>query len=258
MLTAERRQFLTEYGRIREAEGRGSESAEYYRALPYADLTGRNSDQWKMRAKSFDYFARHILPQRTCDSLDLGAGNCWLSHRLAVRGHRSVAVDIFADSRDGLGAFRQYPYEFPAVEAEFDSLPFPSKSFDLAVFASSFQYSVNFARTLAEAGRCLRPGGKIAIIDSPVYFRREHGVRMREERHRFFEATYGFRSDAVPSIEFIDVAMLDLLRAELGLKWRIYRPWYGWQWHLRPWKARLAGKRPPSRFWILIAEFKNR
>jgi SAM-dependent methyltransferase len=258
MLTAERQQFIAEYGRIRESEGRGSESAEYYRALPYTDLTGRLSDQWSMRARSFDYFAKRILPKNPCDILDLGAGNCWLSYRLAERGHRPVAVDIFADRRDGLGAFRRYPYDFPAVEAEFDSLPFPRASFDLAVFASSFHYSTNFTRTLAEAGRCLRPGGKVVIIDSPVYFRPEHGIRMREERHRLFEATYGFRSDAVPSIEFIDVPALSLLRAELGLKWRICRPWYGWKWHLRPWKARLARKRPPSRFWILVAEFKNR
>src|SRR6476620_3695393 len=100
MLTADRRrQFVREYGRIRECEGRGSESPEYYRALPYLDLTGRNSGQWSMRARSFDYFARRILPKTPCDILDLGEGNCWLSYRLAERGHRPVAVDIFPDAR---------------------------------------------------------------------------------------------------------------------------------------------------------------
>ena len=42
MLTASRKQFLQDYGKIRAAEGRASSDSEYYRALPFADLTGRN------------------------------------------------------------------------------------------------------------------------------------------------------------------------------------------------------------------------
>ncbi len=255
MLTAERRRFVSEYGRIRAAEGRGSDDSEYYRALPYQDLTGRNSDQWKIRARSFDYFVRHLLPARSCDILDLGAGNCWLSYRLAERNHRPVAIDIFADARDGLGAARHYPISFPTLEAEFDRLPLPNASFDLAVFASSFHYSPDYARTLTEVQRCLRPGGRVAIIDSPVYGKHEHGARMVAERHAFFEQQYGFRSDAVPSIEFLDRETLECLSRDLHLRWRVHRPWYGLQWHLRPWKARIARRRPPSQFWILVADF---
>jgi len=41
--TESRQRFLEEYRQIRYAEGRGSDDAAYYRALPYRDLTGRNS-----------------------------------------------------------------------------------------------------------------------------------------------------------------------------------------------------------------------
>jgi len=251
-----RRQFLEDYAKIRSAEGRGSPDSAYYRALPFADLTGRNSSQWRIRARTFEYFRSRILPERSCRILDLGAGNGWLSYRLAQMGHSPVAVDIFADVQDGLGAGRHYPLPIPAVEADFNDLPFPAATFDLAVFNSSIHYSDDYARTLAAARRCLRSGGRILILDSPIYRRREHGEAMRAERQEWFERQYGLRSEALGSIEFFDAEMLQSLARELSLTWKIHRPWYGWQWHLRSVRAWLKRRRPPSQFWILEASFK--
>jgi SAM-dependent methyltransferase len=254
-----RRQFLSEYQQIRHAEGRGSDDPAYYRALPYTDLSARNTAMWAMRGKTYRYFERRILPpiertaQRPLDILDLGAGNAWMSYRLSLRNHRPVAVDIFSDAKDGLGAARNYPHQIECVEAEFDRLPFGPESFDLAIFNSSLHYSTDYIRTLSETCRCLRPSGTLVILDSPIYSRRDYGEAMVAERHADFEKRYGFRSDALPSIEFLDTATLKALADRLRLRWRIYKPWYGWQWHLRPWKARLYHRRPPSRFWILTA-----
>ena len=261
MQQAARRQFLNDYGKIRQAEGRGSDDAAYYLALPYRDLTGKNSAQWEIRAKSYDYLAHKVLPtiesklKRPLDVLDLGAGNGWLSYRLALRQHHPVALDIFGDSSDGLGSARHYPLKFPLIEADFDHLPFPSLGFDLAIYNSSIHYSADYVRTLTEARRVLRPGGTIIIMDSPVYRRREDGLRMVSERHENFARQYGFRSDALPSIEFFDEAMLEEIARGLHLEWRVHRPWYGWQWHLRPLKAAVLRRRPPSRFWILEGRF---
>jgi SAM-dependent methyltransferase len=257
MLAGARRQFLDDYARIRSAEGRGSDQSAYYRALPFADLTGRNSDQWRIRARTFRHFVQRVLPSRHLKVLDLGAGNCWLSYRLAELRHQTVAVDIFSDSRDGLRAARHYPVTFPLVEADFDRLPFTKASFDLVVFNASFHYSSDYALTLAEARRCLRPEGRVVILDSPVYKRSQHGEQMRAERQVFFEQQHGFRSEALRSIEFLDEPMLDALARDLRLTWRIHRPWYGLGWMLRPWKARLRGRRPPSRFWILEGTFQT-
>ena len=240
------RKFLCDYRKIRHAEGRGSQDPAYYRALPF------HQGQWRIRAATYKYMEARLLPQRALDVLDLGAGNGWLSNRLAQKGHRPVAVDIFTDGLDGLGAAGHYGMSFPLVEAEFDRLPFVDSQFDWAVFNCSLHYSTDYRRTLAETLRCLRPQGRIMVLDSPMYKRREHGEIMREERHRHFERTYGFRSDTIPSIEFLWDDLLRELEEELHLTWRIYRPWYGLAWHLRPWKARLAGRRPPSRFCILV------
>lgn len=256
-----RRRFLEDYRTIRSAEGRGSGDSAYYRALPFRDLSEKNSAQWAIRARSYRYFERNLLAQmelkagRSLDVLDLGAGNCWLSYRLALRQHKPVALDIFTDPMDGLKAARHYDVCFPLLEAEFDHLPFRSASFDLAIFNASIHYSADYRRTLGELRRCLRPAGHFVIIDSPVYRVREDGERMRAERHNDFEKRYGFRSDALPSLEYFDEETIAQLAGELNVDWSVHRPWYGFQWWWRPWKARLLGRRAPSRFWILDGVF---
>ncbi|PWT98024.1 MAG: class I SAM-dependent methyltransferase [Terriglobia bacterium] len=263
MLAETRQRFLADYIRIRHAEGRGSQNADYYLALPGRDLSGRLQDQWTMRARSYRYFAERILPAiekrfaRPLRIADLGAGNCWMSYRLALRGHRPIAIDILGDPLDGLGAGRHYQRQapFPRINAEFDVLPLGSQSIDVAIYNSSIHYSTDYRRTLGEVRRCLRPGGEFLIVDSPVYRRHEHGEMMRRERHQQFQAQYGFASDALASIEFLDEPTLWELAGEMNIDWRVYRPWYSWQWALRPWKARWQGKRPPSRFWILRGRF---
>jgi SAM-dependent methyltransferase len=249
-------QFLNDYGAIRNAEGRGSADRQYYLALPYEDRSGRNTGQWHIRARSYRYFESNLLPKESLDILDLGAGNGWMSYRLSRRGDRPVAVDIFKDALDGLAAAREYGL-FPAVEAEFDRLPFADAQFDLAVFNSSLHYSTDYHGTLSEARRCLKPSGRIVVLDSPLYGVREHGELMRTERHRQFQAQYGFASDSIANLEYLYESQLAELSRDLGLTWRIYQPWYGWKWHLRPLKARLQGRRPPSRFCVLEASLSN-
>jgi len=263
MHAATRQRFLADYVKIRHAEGRGSNDPAYYLALPYRDITGRLQDQWSMRAKSYSYLESRVLPpieraaQRPLNIADLGAGNGWLSYRLTLRGHQPIAIDILADPLDGLAAGRHYQQQTPfsRVNAEFDNLPISSGTLDVAIYNASIHYSTDYRRTLTEVRRCLRPEGCFVIVDSPVYRQREHGEMMRRERHQQFQATYGFASDNLASIEYFDEEMLGELASDLGISWQVHRPWYGWKWALRPWKARWQRKRPPSRFWILVGRF---
>jgi ubiquinone/menaquinone biosynthesis C-methylase UbiE len=263
MESATRCKFLEDYRTIRHAEGRGSDDPAYYLALPYRDLNGKNAAQWGMRAKSYRYFEQKILPvvenrlKRRLDILDLGAGNCWMSYRLSLRDHKAVALDIFSDTRDGLLASKHYPRCFPAIEAQFDQLPFSSQSFDMAIFNASFHYSSDYRNTLREVRRCLRPESSVVIMDSPLYSRPEHGEMMRAERREQFLKQYGFPSDALSSREYLDESMLQTLARDFGIAWQMHRVWYGWNWFLRPWKARMRKRRPPSRFLILTGVFKG-
>lgn len=256
--------FSREYQAIREAEGRGSDSPEYYLALPYEDVSGRNAAQWLIRAKTFRYLERTVLPpieactKRRLNILDLGAGNGWMCYRFALQGHVPVAVDLSSAKLDGLGASIHYagklPGLFPRFQAELDRLPFASGQFDIAIFNASFHYSENYSRTLAEAIRCLRSGGSLIIADTPWYKRDASGQQMLAERRREFSQRFGFPSDAIASLEYLTDSRLRMLEREFALRWITYSPFYGLRWAMRPLLAKLKGKREPSRFRIYVAE----
>ena len=256
--------FIAEYQTVREREGRGSASAEYYLALPFEDLTGRNSWQWTIRARTFQYFERNILPKISsqrpdgADILDVGAGNGWLSYRLALKGHRPVAVDLADNISDGLGAAHHYfsrlAAPFPCFQAEMDRLPFAAGQFDAVIFNAAFHYSLNYETTLKETIRCLRRPGFVVIADSPLYRRRESGEQMIRERRIEFQSKFGFASDSLSSQEYLTPEIVSDLAQRLSLKWHIEKPWYGLSWALRPVKARLQRKREPSKFYLLWAK----
>ena len=97
---------------------------------------------------------------------------------------------------------------FPRFQAEMDCLPFADAQFDLVVFNAALHYSTHPYTTLRESLRCLRQDGHLLIVDSPIYHNEQSGLLMKEERHRQFFKDYGFRSDSVPSIEFLTYEMV--------------------------------------------------
>jgi len=248
--------FVRDYESIRLQEGRGSESSEFYRALPFQDLTGNFSWQWKIRAKSYRVLEQKVLAKSDAlRVLDLGAGNGWLSYRLALQGHTPVAVDLSASAFDGLEAAHHYsevlPCMFPRFQAAMDCLPFADEQFDLAIFNASFHYSADYSKTLIETKRCLRHGAAIVIMDSPTYSKLESGMAMKRERHEAFCEKYGFSSDRMASQEFLTPEIMDDL-SRLGILWRKIQPWYGLSWAMRPWIAHWKGRREPSQFFLYI------
>jgi SAM-dependent methyltransferase len=252
--------FIEDYERIRTAEGRGSDNEEFYLSLPYKDVSGRNSGQWRIRARSYDYLIQHVLKRNPQDAgrriLDIGAGNCWMSFRLALAGHHPFAVDLLANDRDGLGAAVHYqkrlPKLFPRFQAEITRLPFQSEQFDAIVFNASFHYSEEYAAALGEALRCVKKGGLAIISDTPWYGSEESGMQMVSERRAAFAHRYGTASDSIRSLEYLTDERLRSLAKELSLEWTIHSPRYGFKWAMRPVMAKLRRRREPSRFRIYV------
>ena len=51
--------------------------------------------------------------------------------------------------------------------------------------------------------------------------------------------------------------ILSDLARRLSLRWNIAKPWYGFSWAMRPLKARVLGKREPSKFYLLWARIEG-
>jgi SAM-dependent methyltransferase len=252
--------FMREYQIVRQAEQRGSTEAVYYRALPFAELSGRFTADWRIRARSFNAFQREVLQplehdlKRQLRVIDLGAGNGWLAYRLAQRGHAVAAVDLLTNSADGLGAHVHYDTAFMPVQAEFDRLPFVEDHLDLVIFNASLHYSTHYETTLCEALRVLKPAGQLVMLDSPVYRSPDSGAQMVREREAAFTRTYGFPSNTLPSENYLTDQRLRDLAETLGLRWKFIQPFYGWRWSLRPLKARLRRRREPARFAVIVGQ----
>jgi SAM-dependent methyltransferase len=252
--------FRASYGQHRAAEGRGAGGTAELLALPYLH-EGPQAPQWRVRSRTWDAFVARVLTPlarelgRPLRLLDLGAGNGWLSYRTMLLGHDATAVDVRDDAVDGLGAAAGYDPHLPKplerVVASFDALPVRGGSYDLAVFNASLHYALDLAATLREAVRAVRPGGRIAILDSPFYRRAADGEAMVAEKRRHAAERFGERADALvslPFIEYLTRARLDEASAPLGLRWTRHRVRYPLGYETRPLVALLRRRRAPSRF----------
>ena len=227
-------------------EGQNPSGAEFYLALPFKDLSSRNQRDWRIKAQAFRYLEDVILPpiEREHDQplqvLDLGAGNGWLSYRLALRNHYPVAIDLLTDPIEGLGAashyLQQLPKLFPRFQADMDHLPFASGQFDCAIFVASLHYSRNCYATLSEAIRCLRPGGTLLIANARCYKKKseEEGDRRHVQQVPSCEPAWG---TAVYDEDLMDREIVRAAHA-LRISWRVHEPRDASRWPISPFIAR--------------------
>lgn len=260
-----RRRWARAYARLRRIEGRGAGGESELFALPWV-TAGPLAAQWRIRARTFDVFLRRVVAplererRRALEVLDLGAGNGWLSARLAARGHRCVAADLRVDDVDGLAAAapfaRRLPRMFGRVAASFDALPLRPRLFDLVVFDASLHLAEDLPRVLAEAARAAAPGGRVAILDSPFYATGAFGEAMRAEKRRETAARFADVADdllALTPVEFLTKERLAAAAAPARLAFRRRRVFYPVAYEARGVVARLKGARIPSRFDIWLA-----
>jgi SAM-dependent methyltransferase len=254
--------FAAEYARHRAAEGRGHAGDELL-ALPYL-RTGPLARQWGVRVRSFETLMRDVVQPLTVQRgrpltvLDLGAGNGWLSWRLAREGHAAIALDIREDDVDGLGAAHALAARSAGrmrlCPASFDAIPLAAESVDLAVFNASLHYALDLSVVLAEARRVVRPGGLLAIVDSPFYAREADGLAMVAEKKASASQRFGDGASVLLAPPFVEFLTRERLAAASGLAWRRRRVLYPLWYEVRPLLARLRGQRTPSRFdmWVSV------
>src|SRR5262245_23609860 len=247
--------FARQYRSIRERQGYRTSSAEYYRRLPEVAANDPHATEWRVRRESYEHLLTHVLqpPRTLLRILDLGAGNGWLSNRLACRGHDLCAVDRIADEADGLGAVRHYQSRFAAVQASFDALPFASAQFDLVVFNGSLHYASDGAATLAAARRLLTGRGTLAVMDSPMFDDDRSGLAMVADMVRRFECDYGLRDIIHSGVGYLTFGALARTAHELGASTSFIPSRGPVTWRLRREIARFKLGRAPAAFGVWVA-----
>ena len=187
--------FAEAYAKVRVAEHREL-SAEEVRSLPFIDPSHPLASMWSQRATSFDRFSCAIDKEAPGRVVDIGAGCAWLAAALTRGGWAAAAVDVTVHGGDGLAAARHHDVSLLLARAEMAALPFATNSIDLAVFNASLHYAANVQSALTEAVRVVRPGGLVAVLDSPVFKNADAGHKMVEEFQRHSRDQLGV--DAAP------------------------------------------------------------
>jgi len=254
--------FLDQYRRVREQDGYRSRPGSYYRALPSAAPDDPQAQTWRVRAATFRALLRRagLCPAAGGAGLavlDLGAGNGWLSHRLSALGHSCVAVDVLDDAEDGLGTARHYATDFPRVQADFAQLPLAPGQFDRVIYNGALHYALDIEDSLRHGLSRLRPGGALAILDSPTFRSKRSALQMlagQAQRHQHLTGTL---ETPVFGQGYLLASELMAIGERLGLSLRYWPTWVGLLWSLRRRWAGFRLRREPASFglWLGVKQF---
>lgn len=185
----------TESGALNYLHGEWAESARRFADLyiplrtreGWRDRKGREdpgqrlpSRLWKSRKRAAEAAARlvhgHLLVMDPPLVADIGAGGGWLGRML--RPAITAAVDI-VEPPQGAGAHLR-------VLADMRRLPFRDQSLNAALFCSSLQYAP-VGEAIAEAGRVLRPGGVLVVVESAIFSDAQGAAAGHKRAEAYFE-----------------------------------------------------------------------
>jgi SAM-dependent methyltransferase len=101
-----------------------------------------------------------LVPPSGRATVEIGCGEGRVARDLATRGHTVTGVD---SSPTLLKAARESQADAEFVLADAASLPFPDKSFDLAVAYNSLMDIDDMPGAVCEVARVLEPGGRFCV-----------------------------------------------------------------------------------------------
>jgi SAM-dependent methyltransferase len=107
-----------------------------------------------------------LLPDvSSLDAVELGCGTAYASAWLMRRGANVVGLDNSSEQlATALTLQQEFGLRFPLVHADAEHVPFDDGSFDFAFSEYGAALWCDPYRWIPEAGRILRPGGRLAFV----------------------------------------------------------------------------------------------
>ena len=156
-------------------------------------LTSTAYDRWSRVWSLARYTNRAIyrtalalLDERHRTVLDVGCGTGLMSTMLAAQGRRVVGVDLSAAMI--ARAKRHSGSSVTFLEADAESLPIATGSFDAVVNLISLHHYPDPSRAVAEFRRVLRPGGRLVLI---AFDRNSHYIALAQRTNRWTKRIAG-------------------------------------------------------------------
>lgn len=180
---------FTDYLRVRTHENRIL-TDEAVAVLPQVAPGHPHAKEWALRAGTLRRFQAYLdknFSNKPLKILDLGCGNGWMAHHLALHPARQVrAADVNGpELQQGARIFGRENLIFWQVDILKDKLP--ENDFDLIVLAASVQYFPDLSALIHVLKTCLKPGGEIHLIDSPLYANEAARNAARERSRQYYE-----------------------------------------------------------------------
>jgi len=172
------------YNHLRRKEERVFTDAETA-LLPEVPRGHPHSGEWKIRSASCKKLVSRLRKKkRELSILEVGCGNGWLSHQLAmIMEAQVVGLDINAAE---LEQAKRVFAGCPNLQFLYGALnSFGVERFDVIVFASSIQYFPSLTGTLQWSLQLLHPGGEIHILDSHFYSKEESKAAQKRSQDYF-------------------------------------------------------------------------
>lgn len=146
---------------------------------PLIDAAHRFYESGEWRA------VRELLPERTTQALDIGAGRGISTYALARDGWQVTALEPDPSDMIGAGAIRSLSrdakLEVNIVQGPGERLPFPDASFDLVYCRQALHHAHDLRQLCNEIARVLRSGGTFIAT-------REHVISSKEDLSAFLDS----------------------------------------------------------------------
>jgi ubiquinone/menaquinone biosynthesis C-methylase UbiE len=178
-------EFEHHYINLRKKEGRIYNDEEV-RQLPLIDPAHPLKKEWEIRKISCLKLVKYLSNiQKPLRILEVGCGNGWLSNQLSeIKDSEVVGIDVNnVELAQAKRVFLKNNLSF--LYGQMGSGIVRQHSFDIIVFAASFQYFQSAIEILDTAFDYLKPGGEIHITDT-VFYSPIDSIKAKQRSEKYF------------------------------------------------------------------------